>query len=86
MVQTGDTNIHSTTHIVKMAKNGVLTCQGKHRFPSQLDLELHEIFSPPHEVKVLRLISDLVSNPSQKYYISTHTLLARYKMKVTVVS
>jgi len=84
--QRGDTYIHHTALLVKKAKTHFIERQGGHICTPQPELEPQAIFSPPWEGKVAGMLALPAGKPSQKYQISTHTLLSIFKMQVTMVS
>ena len=65
-----------------------LLCQHQraHIFTPQLELQPQAICSSPWEGKVAGMVALPPGKPSQKYQISTQTLLSMFKMQVTVVS
>jgi len=84
--QRGDTNTHCTALIVNEAKTHFVKYQRGHIFTPQPELESGAIFSTPWEGKVAGMVALPAGKPSQKYQISTQTLLSMIKMQVTVVS
>jgi len=84
--QRGDTNTHPTALIVNKAKTHFVKHQRGQIFTPQPELESRAIFSTPWERKVAGMVALPTGTPSQKYQISTQTLLSMYKMQVTVVS
>jgi hypothetical protein len=71
---------------VNKAKTHFVKHQREHIFTPQPELESQAIFSTPQEGKVAGMVALPARKPSQKYQISTQTLLSMFKMQVTVVS
>jgi len=84
--QKGDTNTPHTALLVNVAKTHLVKHQREHIFTPQPEQELWAIFSTPWEGKVAGKMALPARKPSQKYQISTQTLLSMFKMQVTVVS
>jgi len=84
--QRGDTYIHHTALIVNKTTTNFIEHQEVHVCTLQPELETQAMFSPLREGKVAVMPPLPTQKPSQKYQISTHTLLRVFKMQVTVES
>jgi len=84
--QRGDNNTHCRALIVNKAKTHFVKHQRGHIFAPQPELESCAIFSTPWEGKLAGMVALPAGKPSQKYQISSQTLLSMFKMQVIVVS
>ena len=84
--QRGDNNAHCPALIVNKAKTHFVKHHRGHIFTPKPELESWAIFSTPWEGKVAGMVALPAGKPSQKYQISSRTLLSMFKMQITVVS